>query len=126
MCLRPALLSSGASLSCQCEVQLPRRNDGVEYWAFRVGRVPKRPTGFCGSRVPKRPTGYVARRHANPPTPLTRHRPCRGDKLSRLAPPSELIKRHPPCGIRDLAEDENMAPILPGEFALILPTPLLM
>jgi hypothetical protein len=85
-------------------VQLPRRNDGVEYWAFRVGRVPKRLIGFCGSRVPKRPTGYVARRHANPPTPLTRHRPCRSDKLSRLAPPSELIKRHPPCGIRSLAE----------------------
>jgi hypothetical protein len=41
---------------------------------------------------------------ANSPTPLTRHSPYHRDKLSRLAPPPELIERHSTCGIRSLAE----------------------
>ena len=44
--------------------------------------------------------------------PLTRHSAYRGDKLSRLAPPSELIKRQSSCGIRGLAGGGNMAPSL--------------
>jgi hypothetical protein len=34
------------------------------------------------------------------PAPLTRHSPYRGDKLSRLAPPPELIQYHSFCGIK--------------------------
>jgi hypothetical protein len=48
-------------------------------------------------------TGFAA--HDLPlSTPLSRHFPHHGDKLSRLALPSELIERRTPCGIRNLAE----------------------
>ena len=40
--------------------------------------------------------------------PLTRHFPYHGDKLSRLAPPSELIERRPPYEIRSLAEGSTL------------------
>jgi hypothetical protein len=44
---------------------------------------------------------------------MTHLPPYRGDKLSRLAPSSELIEWRPPCRIRSLAAGERMAPILP-------------
>jgi hypothetical protein len=44
---------------------------------------------------------------------MTHLSPYRGDKLSRLAPSSDLIKWRPPCGIKSLAEGGRMAPILP-------------
>jgi hypothetical protein len=80
-----------------------------------VGVVPKRPDGFCGRLGPKRPTGFaVTTCHLSNSAPietisahslltLTRYDPYGSDKLSRLAPPSELIERHSPCRIRSLA-----------------------
>jgi hypothetical protein len=44
------------------------------------------------------------RQPAISPTPLTRYLPYHGVNLSRPAPPSELIERHSPYGIRSLAE----------------------
>jgi len=38
------------------------------------------------------------------PPPLTPHLPYSSDKLTRLAPPSELVERHSPLGIRSLAK----------------------
>ena len=46
----------------------------------------------------------AAGRPANLATPLTRHFAYRSDKMSRLAPPSELSERHYPCRIRRLAD----------------------
>jgi len=43
---------------------------------------------------------------------MTRYSSYRGDKMSRLAPSSELVERHSPCGIRGLAESVGMARIL--------------
>jgi hypothetical protein len=34
---------------------------------------------------------------------MTHHSPYHGDKLSLFAPPSELVERDSPCGIRSLA-----------------------
>ena len=47
---------------------------------------------------------------------MTRHSTYRGDKLSLITPPSELIKRPPPCGIKSLAEGVRLAPVLQGEI----------
>jgi len=56
---------------------------------------------------------FVAvRRSANSPAPLTRHLLHSSDKMSRPAPLSDLIEYHPFCGIRNLPEGGNMAPIL--------------
>jgi hypothetical protein len=52
------------------------------------------------------------RRPANSLTPLTLRSLYHGDKLSRLALPTELIESHSPCGIYELAEGGNMAPVL--------------
>jgi len=51
---------------------------------------------------------------------LTRHSLYRGDKLSRLAPPSELIERPSSCEIKSLAEGERPAPVLRGQLAYYL------
>jgi len=59
-------------------------------------------------------------RHANSLAPLTRHRPDHGDKLSRLAPPSELIDRHFPCGIKSLAKCGRSAPVLQRRLTFTL------
>jgi hypothetical protein len=50
---------------------------------------------------------------------MTRYFSSHGDKLSRLALPSELIEFHFFFGIRSLAERGRVAPILRGRFALI-------
>jgi hypothetical protein len=63
-------------------------------------------TGCMGCReAPRR----FSRRMTRPPT-------YRGDKLSRLPPPSELIECHSSCGIRNLAEGGRLAPILPSRL----------
>ena len=49
---------------------------------------------------------------------LTRQFPYHGDKLSRLAPPFELIERRPPCGTRSLSKGGRLAPILRAEGVL--------
>jgi len=51
---------------------------------------------------------------------LTRHSLYRGDKLSRLAPLSELIERPSYCEIRSLSEGERPAPVLRGQLAYFL------
>jgi hypothetical protein len=51
---------------------------------------------------------------------LTRLSLYRSDKLSRLAPPSELIDRPSSCEIRRLAEGERPAPVLRGQLAYFL------
>ena len=72
-----------------------------------VGHVPKCPMDSVCSGGPKHLTGFAA--HGLPlSTTLTRHFPYHSDKLSRLAPPSELSGRHSPCGIRSLAEGRTL------------------
>jgi len=51
---------------------------------------------------------------------MTRYSSYRSDKLSRLAPTSELIKRHSPCGIRSLAEGRTLGAHFAGRLAYIL------
>src|SRR5215467_6818162 len=75
----------------------------VTLWSWRLG--------MQQGSMPKRQS---MRRPANSPTPLTRHSHYHGDKLSRVALPSELVECHCSCGIKDIAEGGNMAPILPG------------
>jgi hypothetical protein len=53
-----------------------------------VGACPETPHSFGRSRVQKHPTDFAARRLAISQTSLTHHPPYRGDKLSRLGPPS--------------------------------------
>jgi len=58
---------------------------------------------------------HFPRKSSRPlPTKLTRLSRLRGDKLSRLAPPSELIERPSSYGIKSLAEGERLAPGLQG------------
>ena len=57
---------------------------------------------------------------AIPRNRMTRHPPYRSDNLSRLTPPSELIKRHSPCGIRSLAEGRTLGAHFAGRLAYIL------
>src|SRR5262245_54569870 len=54
------------------------------------------------------------------PTKLTRLSHFRSDKLSRLAPPSELIERPSSYRIRSLAEGERPAPVLRGRLVYSL------
>jgi hypothetical protein len=56
---------------------------------------------------------------------MTRYSSHLGDKMSRLAPSSELSERRSRCGIKGLAEGEGMAPILPKRLAYILSKPSL-
>jgi hypothetical protein len=56
---------------------------------------------------------------------MTRYPSHRGDKMSRLAPSSELSDRNSRCGISGLAEGESMAPILPKRLAYFLSKPRL-
>jgi hypothetical protein len=64
---------------------------------------------------------HFPRKSSRPlPTKLTRLSRFRGDKLSRLARPSELIERPASCGIRSLAEGERLAPGLRGLLAYFL------
>jgi len=51
-------------------------------------------------------------RPANSPALLTRHPTYHRDKMSPLAPWSELIEYHSPCRIKSLVEGERLAPIL--------------
>src|SRR5262245_32277438 len=48
---------------------------------------------------------------------MTRHPHYHGDKLSRLAPPSELIECRSPCRIRGLAEGGRSVPMLMRQLA---------
>jgi len=102
-----------------------KRNSGAEMTVLHVWRF----AGLGrGSNVPKclKVFGLVPKclnrshQHEANSLPLryrmTRHPRYRGDKLSCLAPPSELIKYHSPCGIRSLPEGGNMAPILQRRF----------
>jgi len=83
---------------------------------MKADRIRERTTGITGIKVEKalwkKNSDFAAPQPTNSPTPLTRLSPYRGDKLSRLAPSSELIKWRPPCEIRSLAEGRRMAPIL--------------
>jgi hypothetical protein len=63
----------------------------------------------------------AARGPAIYPALLTRHLSYHRDKLSRLAPPSELSKCDSPYGIRGLAKGGLLAPVLPMRLAYILP-----
>jgi hypothetical protein len=72
----------------------------------------------CGGNVPKYPKFWDvgASRNAtqllwwpaNSQAPLSLHSPYRSDKMSRLATPLKLSKRHSPCGIRSLAEGRTL------------------
>src|SRR5215471_3664725 len=76
--------------------QLRRRNEGVERGALSrsgVGIVPERHVDTVCGNGPNRHTGFAGRRPATSPIPLTRHHTYFSDKLSRLAPSSELIER---------------------------------
>src|SRR5262249_20211051 len=85
----------------------------LRYSRGRCGRAGKREFLGCNGHD-LICTGFAASRPTNSPTPLTRLSPYHGDKLSRPAPSSELIKWRPPCKIRSLTEGWRMAPILPG------------
>src|SRR5262245_61588782 len=62
------------------------------------------------------------RQPAYSPVPLTRLSHYNGDKLSRLAPPSKLIKCQSPCGIRSLAEGRTLGAHFAGRLAFDLPS----
>jgi len=47
---------------------------------------------------------------------LTRHPTYHRDKLSRLAPPSELSERHSPCGIMRLAGGRALGASFAGQW----------
>ena len=84
-----------------------------------IGNVPERPDIGEFWRVPNR-LNRTVRHEANCLSHrygMTRCFPYQSDKLSRLALPSGLIERRPSCGIRDLAECEYPAPILPRRLA---------
>ena len=77
-------------------------NDGVKIRAFRrfgCGQCPEIPHSCWRKRVSKRRTGF-ATPSVNSPAALTLNFPYHGDKLSRLAPPSELNEHPSSCGIR--------------------------
>src|SRR5215468_9465246 len=79
---------------------------GVECRTFRRswgGACPETPRGFGAQARPETPH-RLRWRPVNSPAPLTRHPLYYSDKLSRLAPPSELIVRYSPYRIRGLAE----------------------
>jgi hypothetical protein len=58
------------------------------------------------------PIGTISAKPTAPGDRMTRYSFSRRTKLSRFAPPSELIERRSPCGISSLAEGGNMAPSL--------------
>jgi len=58
------------------------------------------------------PIGTISAPPSAPGDRMTRYSLSRSIKLSRLAPPSELIERRSPCGISGLEEGGNMAPSL--------------
>src|SRR5262245_1789128 len=83
---------------------------GVECGTFRRfwgGACPETPRGFGAQARPETPH-RLRWRPVNSPAPLTRHPLYHSDKLSRLAPTSELIERHSPYGIRSLAEGRTL------------------
>jgi hypothetical protein len=77
------------------------------------------PQSFKRGHVPKFPIGFATMPPAASPIPLTHHSTYRSDKLSRLAPSSELSERHSLCGIKGLVEGRTLAPILPRCMAPI-------
>jgi hypothetical protein len=54
---------------------------------------------------------------------MTRHSPYHGDKLSRLALPSELIERRSPCGIRSLTDGRARGPHFAEAIGVLLNFP---
>jgi len=58
------------------------------------------------------PIGTIGAKPSAPGDRMTRYSLSRSIKLSRFAPPAELIERLSPCRISDLAEVGNMAPRL--------------
>jgi len=64
------------------------------------------------------------RRLTNSLAPPTRHRHYNGDKLSRLAPSSELSERHSFCGIISLAKGRTLGAYVAGTIGELpnLPT----
>jgi hypothetical protein len=64
------------------------------------------------TRVASPPIGTISAKPSAPDDRMTRYSLSRRIKLSRLAPPSELIERRTPCGINGLAEGGNLAPSL--------------
>src|SRR5262245_22849219 len=83
---------------------------GVECRKFRRfwrRSCPETPREFGAQARPETPH-RLRWRPVNSTAPLTRHPLYHSDKLSRPAPPSELIIRHSPYGIRSLAEGRTL------------------
>jgi hypothetical protein len=82
----------------QASWQLPRRDDAVECMAFR-----------CLWGANPLPHRYN----------VSRYSPYHSDKLSRLAPLSELNERHSLCGTRSLAEGRPHGAHFAGAMGVI-------
>jgi hypothetical protein len=66
------------------------------------------------------PIGTISAKPTAPGDRMTRYSLSRRIKLSRLAPPSELIERRTTCGISGLTEGGNMAPSLHDDLKFYL------
>jgi len=114
---------------------ITRCNCGAEMIVLDAGRLAGSGVGRC-PETPRRPGAQM-----RPETPqsnrparsnslshryrMTRYPSHGGDKLSRLAPPSELSESYSPFEIRSLAEGRRPAPILPQCLAsprIFIPT----